>query len=343
MKGLTESHLLMRPDEHSQAVVLLVDDQAIIAEAIRRMLEDEADITLHYCSDPAKAIETAKQVRPSIILQDLVMPGVSGFTLVRFYRATPELGNVPIVVLSTKEDPRDKSQAFMDGASDYLVKPPDKIELVARIRAHSRSFMAQRQRDEAYQALKDLQKQLEESNKALRTLSALDGLTGIANRRRFDEALDSECKRAKRDRVPMSLIMIDIDFFKRFNDQYGHQGGDDCLKQVAAALSDSLRRPGDLLARYGGEEFVVVLPDTDSEGASRVAEELRVRITELEIPHEPSDVAKHVTISLGVATSVDGKGCEAADIISMADEALYEAKRAGRNCCRVYSKGLQVH
>lgn len=320
------------------AVVLLVDDQAIVAEAIRRMLADDGDIEFHYCKDPTRAVETAKEVKPTIILQDIVMPEVDGYTLLRRYRADPSTASTPVIVLSTKEDPRDKSMAFEKGASDYLVKLPDKIELVARIRAHSGSYLLQMQRDEAYRELKKLQVQLEERNAILQRLSVIDGLTGIANRRHFDEILRQEWKRGHREAWNLAVIMLDIDFFKKYNDNYGHQGGDDCLKKVASTLSNTLHRPGDFIARYGGEEFVVLLPNTDADGAAIIAEHMRSNIEAQDISHALSSAAKHVTISLGVASVVPDDGSAPESLIARADSALYKAKAAGRNRYAVHGQ-----
>lgn len=325
-------------DDNHKLIVQLVDDQLMVAEAIRRMLDGESDIELHYCQQPTEAIPLANQIHPCVILQDLVMPEVDGYTLLRFYRANPITANVPVIVLSSKEDPRDKSQAFSNGASDYLVKLPDKIELVARIRAHARSYLAQQQRDEAFKALQKLQEQLEESNRkleesnsVLHRLSVLDGLTGIANRRHFDNTLDQEWKRCSREKSMLSLILLDIDSFKKYNDNYGHQGGDDCLRQVASALNKAMRRPGDFIARYGGEEFVAILPDTDNAGAAIIAEHMRANVEEMNIPHAYSLAADHVTISLGVATVVPDADAEPKSLVEAADALLYQAKESGRN------------
>lgn len=325
-------------DASRKVVVFLVDDQAMVGEAIRRMLEDETDIEFHYCQLPTEAIPTANKIHPTVILQDLVMPDVDGYTLLRFYRANPATSNVPVIVLSSRDDPRDKSQAFTNGASDYLVKVPDKIELVARIRAHSKSYMAQQQRDAAFKAMQDLQSQLEESNKklaesnsVLQRLSVLDGLTGISNRRHFDEMLDQEWKRASREKTQLSLVLLDIDFFKKYNDNYGHQGGDDCLRQVASALYKAMHRPGDFIARYGGEEFVAILPDTDSAGAATIAESMRASVEALNISHAFSLAADHVTISLGVATIIPDSTLNPKELVETADGALYKAKEQGRN------------
>jgi two-component system, chemotaxis family, response regulator WspR len=324
------------PEESQRAeprsVVLLVDDQAIVAEALRLMLANQPDIELHVCLSGAEALARARELRPTVILQDLVMPEVDGFTLVRFFRADPELAAIPIIVLSSKEDPRDKSRAFEVGASDYLVKIPDKIELIARVRAHARSFQAQLERDEAFRALAALKHQLEVKNAELQRLSTVDGLTGLANRRRFDEVLEQECRRARREGSTLALIMTDVDFFKKYNDNYGHQGGDECLRRVASVLADSARRPADLAARYGGEEFALVLPHTTQQGAAIVAEALRAGVAALNILHTGSVTAPHVTLSLGVAVAeAESPSLNPATLIEQADAALYEAKGAGRN------------
>jgi len=322
---------VLLPDTTQRAVVLLVDDQAMVAEGIRRMLIDAPDIDFHYCSDPRLAINKATEIKATLILQDLVMPDIDGMTLMRFFRANPATREIPVIVLSSKEDPKIKSDAFTNGANDYLVKLPDKIELIARIRAHSNSYLTQQQRDQAFQELHETQRKLEESNSELRRLSSLDGLTGIANRRRFDEYLEAEWRRCAREGLEVGLVLIDIDYFKFFNDNYGHQQGDDCLKQVAWALNGAMRRPGDLVARYGGEEFVVVLPKTDQEGAMIVAERLRSTIEALNLAHGFSKCADHVTISLGAASFMPQAETPAAELIGAADKALYAAKESGRN------------
>ena len=311
-------------DDLGRLVVLLVDDQMMVAEGIRRMLASEEDIEFHYCAEPKKAVAMALEIRPTVILQDLIMPDMDGYTLVNEYRAEPETQNIPVIVLSTKEDPKDKSKAFERGANDYLVKLPDRIELVARIRAHSRSYLA-------HQALRETQAKLEQSNAELKKLSCLDGLTGIANRRRLDEFLRMECLRSARDDTPMSLVLIDIDFFKPYNDHYGHLAGDECLRRVARGLDEAVQRASDLIARYGGEEFAVVLPNTDLNGAKRIASELCEKIRSLAIPHEYSQAADIVTISMGVVSRVACENLSPADLINLADAALYEAKESGRN------------
>jgi two-component system chemotaxis family response regulator WspR len=331
MNGMENMVMPMVATESTLARVLLVDDQAIVGEALRRMLEGEADIVLHYCPDPTRAMSDALEFQPTVILQDLVMPEIDGLVLLRFFRANPVTKNTPIVVLSSKEDPKIKSDAFKLGATDYLVKFPDQIEVVARIRAHTRTYLAQQQRDEAYRVLHEMQLELEKKNGELQRLSCLDGLTGIGNRRRFDEYLEGEWLRAARDGRALSLIMIDIDHFKAYNDNYGHQGGDECLRKVARTLDAGLKRPADVAARYGGEEFAIVMPDTDLDGAALIAEQLRASVDMLCLPHALSKTTDHVTISLGVSSAIPGTGKDPASLIKMADAALYEAKESGRN------------
>jgi two-component system chemotaxis family response regulator WspR len=324
--------LLVTPVD-TRCVVLLVDDQLMIGEALRRMLAYEADIEYHYCQAANQALAMAVQVKPTVILQDIVMPESDGLSLLKDYRSAPETRAVPVIMLSTRDDPRYKSQAFAAGASDYLVKIPDQIELIARIRAHSRSYRTQVQRDEAFRQLHAVQRQLEASNRELHRISCQDGLTGIYNRRHFDIYLEQEWSRALREGSNIGLILADIDYFKAFNDHYGHPAGDDCLQRVTRVFREVLQRPGDLAARYGGEEFVVVLPKTDLEGAAVIAESMRARVERLEIAHEFSKVAKCVTLSVGVATVRPNPRMRSPELVGLADKALYLAKQNGRNRC----------
>jgi two-component system chemotaxis family response regulator WspR len=225
------------------AMVLLVDDQAMIGEAVRRGLANEDNIDFHFCADPHQAVAQAMRIKPTVILQDLVMPGLDGLTLVREYRNNPATQDIPIIVLSTKEDPLVKSAAFAAGANDYLVKLPDTIELVARIRYHSRSYLTLLQRDAAYRALRVSQQQLLDTNLVLQRLMNSDGLTGLSNRRHFDEYLELEWRRAMREQQQLSLLMIDVDYFKAFNDSFGHLAGDEALRQVAEAIRAAARGP----------------------------------------------------------------------------------------------------
>jgi diguanylate cyclase (GGDEF)-like protein len=176
--------------------------------------------------------------------------------------------------------------------------------------------------------------QLEAANQELQRLASIDGLTQLANRRRFDEYLFDEWRRLAREQRPLSLILCDIDYFKLYNDTYGHLAGDFCLQQVAGVLRQSVRRPPDLVARYGGEEFAMILPNTDARGAAFVAETVRQRVRGLRIPHVQSPVSDYVTLSLGVASTIPRLDSSAQRLIAVADEALYRAKAEGRDCLR---------
>ncbi len=335
---MVEEHFNYEDDPLDQQTikVLLVDDQPMVAEGIKRMLADEADIELHYCQDPARAVTVASDMEATIILQDLVLPDIDGMTLVRFYRGNDATKDIPVIVLSSKEDPVVKQDAFQYGANDYLVKLPDKIELIARIRSHAKHYMLQLERNAAFFALREMQLQLQKTNRELKRLSSLDGLTGIANRRFFDETLEKEWKRALREQTTLSLILIDIDYFKPYNDSYGHLMGDEALSLVAKTLDKHAMRPADFLARYGGEEFALIAPLTDAKGARQLAQNLQNSINELGLEHKSSQVSNNVTISQGIATLVPDADRKLEDIIKFADEALYEAKAKGRNCYTVY-------
>ncbi|MBA5690376.1 diguanylate cyclase domain-containing protein [Rugamonas apoptosis] len=311
--------------------VLLVDDQLIIAEAVRRMLGDQPDVEFHHETSAARALETARQLQPTVILQDLVMPDTDGFSLIRQYREDDTLRHVPVIVLSAKEDPKLKAHSFTTGANDYMVKLPDRLELQARVRYHASGYISRLQRDQAFRFLRESQRQLAAANIELQKLAALDGLTGIANRRRFDEALALEWLRSQRDRQPVALMMCDVDHFKIYNDSHGHPAGDLCLKKVAAVLTEHLKRPADLVARYGGEEFAIILPETDLTGALTVAESCRRHLEQLAIPSPQAPQYGRVTLSAGVACVVPSPLGSVEGLLELADQALYAAKRAGRN------------
>jgi diguanylate cyclase (GGDEF)-like protein/PAS domain S-box-containing protein len=236
-----------------------------------------------------------------------------------------------------------QSKAGVDHEADYRARHKDGrwvwirdvVHVVRNAQGETESLVgfmfdiSERKRTEEKLAL--LQRELED-------LSFKDGLTGVANRRRFDVLLDVEWKAAQRSRTPLSLVLIDIDFFKQFNDHYGHVRGDDCLKRVAAALATGATRPRDIVARYGGEEFAVVLPETDAEGAAHVADVCRAAVLAEQIVHETSSVAAVVTVSMGCGTVVPPEGVKAAQFLEEVDRGLYRAKQAGRNQIVVVTK-----
>lgn len=326
-------------------IVLVVDDQPMIGEAVRRYLADEVDIEIHFCIDAMQAVIEAEKIRPTVILQDLVMPGLDGFALIKNYRENNFTRNIPVVALSTNDDPATKSRAFEVGANDFLVKLPDPIELVARLRYHSRSFNATTKLDQAYRALRVSQQQLldtnlvlQRANNRLQQLINSDGLTGLPNRRHFDEFLETEWQRASGNNSEISLLMVDVDFFKSFNDTFGHSAGDEALKGVASAMRRTITDDVYLPARYGGEEFAVILPGISTDEAKMIAERLRESVESLKIPHSSPHLGSVVTVSIGLATFVPMLSENSKMLIECADKGLYLAKGGGRNQVAVYSE-----
>lgn len=274
------------------------------------------------CLGMDKDMETNNYI--DIILLDIVMPELDGIEVLKKIKDVKALHDIPVIMVTAQNDNAYLLKAFDVGAIDYVTKPINKIELLARVRS------ALKLKNEMDRRM-ELMCKLEEANTELKRLTFIDGLTGIANRRYFDEQLGNEWKRMQREQQPISLIMIDIDFFKKYNDHHGHQGGDHCLKLVAQGINSVPKRPADLAARYGGEEFALILPKTEATHAERLAENCKTRVAALEIAHGKSDVSEIVTLSLGVATKIPTKNTKPESLIKIADKALYKAKENGRN------------
>lgn len=306
---------------------LVIEDTATSQAVICHLLE-RLGIQPIQARDGLTGIVSFEKEQPDLILLDIILPGIDGFEVARRIRAMEKPGEwTPIIFLTALTKDEDLERGIEAGGDDYLLKPVSEVVLGAKVRAMQRIIQMRH-------SLLVLTRKLDSANRELTRLSAVDGLTGIANRRQFDEALLREWRRCLREREPLSLLMVDVDYFKQYNDGYGHQAGDECLKVVAGTLRSKLRRPADIVARYGGEEFAAVLPDTSSEGAILVAEAMNSAILQLGIPHEGSAFGT-LTVSVGVATLVPAQVEGLPRLLSAADWALYEAKREGRNCVRV--------
>ncbi|MBI4756258.1 MAG: diguanylate cyclase [Betaproteobacteria bacterium] len=303
---------------------LVIEDTLTTLTVVCQQLERMGIVPIS-ARDCAAGLKLFEEHRPDIVLLDIILPGMDGLEVARQIR-TMEAGTewTPIIFLSARTSDDDVSQGIAAGGDDYLTKPVSMSVIGAKVRAMQR--IAQMR-----YSLLVLTRRLNEANQELQRLSAVDGLTGIANRRHFDQTLEREWRRCLRAAQPLSLILFDIDCFKQYNDALGHQAGDECLRTVAAALGAQLRRPADMVARYGGEEFVAVLPETDLKGAMMLAEKMRRAVEFMAISHPCSVAGSNVTVSAGAANALPSRDSNPAALLEMADAALYDAKRGGRN------------
>ncbi len=316
----------------------LIDDQQSVTKSIQKLLKHVEHINLYTCNDPTHAINEILSIGPTVLLLDIHMPVMDGFAILEQLQQNEAIKDIPTIVLTVDTSIETKKKAFMLGANDYLIKTPDKTELSLRLRYHTRAYVDHLERESTLRALRKKKDEFKVLIQKLELSSYQDSLTLVANRRGFDEAFAREWHRAMRETTPLSLIFIDLDYFKQYNDFYGHLAGDDCLKEVAQTLQGISQRPTDFFARYGGEEFVLLLPNTDAIGALHIAEKLRIKAVSLNLEHQASKVCDYVTISLGVATTIPMIKHQPRDFIYTADQALYSAKKQGRN--QVVCKGI---
>ncbi len=290
--------------------ILIVDDEPANLDILMSLLRDDYKVVAALNGE--KALEMASSDSPpDLVLLDILMPGMDGYEVCRQLKENDATKNLPVIFVTAVSEVMDETRGFKLGAVDYITKPFHPPVIKARVKAHI---------------------ELKIKSDMLEKLASIDGLTNLYNRRRLDELLSSEWNRCLRSKTPLSLIMIDIDFFKLFNDTYGHAMGDQCLRDVAWTLKDCLRRPGDIIARYGGEEFAVLLSGSDAKGAKSMADKLREEVQSLKIPHASSEVSEYVTISLGVATAFAAEDIDSpAELLTAADSALYHSKKNGRN------------
>ena len=288
--------------------VLVADDDAINREVLGELLKPEYPVLL--AKNGAQALERAARHAPDLILLDVMMPDMDGYEVLRRLRADPQTAHIAVIFISGLDRPEDEANGLKMGAADYITKPFNPSVVMARVAVH---LQVVRQR------------------RMLERLANIDGLTELANRRRFDEIYEREWQRARRSGQPLSLALLDIDSFKQFNDRYGHPAGDRALRAVARLAAAGMRRPADLAARYGGEELVLLMPETDAAAAHALVAGICEGIAQLMIPHEASTVAPVLTVSVGGATLLAGSQEQSAGLFEAADTHLYRAKQSGRN------------
>jgi len=300
--------------------ILLVEDSATLRHAMSQYITEAGHTPLVADSGEA-ALQLLEDTPVDMIIMDVEMPGLNGFETTALIREWLGSHWIPIIFVTGMSDDEDYRQGIEAGGDDYLIKPVSKMIINAKIRAMER--------------IADMRDQLNKLNNELEELSQLDSLTQLLNRRTFNEYAQKQWLLAGRQLTHTCVLMLDVDHFKLYNDHYGHPAGDRCLVQVGNAIKSCLKRPYDLLGRYGGEEFIVLLPDTDVSGATRVGESIRRAVAKLAVPHEVSPTSAHVTVSIGGASCAQTSGYSLEDVIKAADRALYRAKHSGRDCFEI--------
>lgn len=291
------------------STILIVDDDPLMIVAVSKALCDLGKVI--FALNGIDALKVVNEQLPDIILLDVGMPEMDGFEVCAALKANKKTSSIPIIFITSHSENGFEERVFEQGAADYINKPINPRVMVART---------------------TLQLNYANALKELEYLSLTDKLTGLHNRRSFDEKFDLEFKRARRSKLPISVLMIDIDQFKKYNDHFGHIVGDSCIQRVSEILLNAIRRPADFTARYGGEEFVVVLPDTDRKGAEHFAEGLLQDVIKSQIPHAPTANRKMVTVSIGYYSVLPTIGDKAIELLDIADTALFQAKNKGRAC-----------
>lgn len=302
------AHASSEPDLAELQRVLIVDDDAINREVLADLLQSLCTITV--AKNGRNVVEWAARHQPALILLDVMMTGLDGYEVLRRLKSEPRTAHIPVVFITGLDSTTDEALGLSLGASDYISKPFSPAVVKARVAIHL---------------------ELARQRNLLEVQAHVDGLTELPNRRRFDEYIAAEWNRAQRNGTTLSLMLLDVDCFKQYNDQYGHAMGDQVLREVSRILRANLHRPADLAARYGGEEFVLVLPETAWPAAMRIAERIREGIEALAIQHDGSVCAPTITISIGGATSGPAQRETMEALLTVADQHLYLAKGEGRN------------
>lgn len=317
--------------------ILVVDDTPDNLRLLSSMLKNRGYGVRKALSGQV-AISACQKILPDIILLDVNMPDMNGYEVCAALKANEKTCDIPVIFISVLDDVLDKVKAFDVGGADYITKPFHIEEVVARVENQLTVQKLQKQLKqqnalllEEIERRRSAESALQEANEKLHRLACSDSLTGLANRRHFDEYLQREWHRSAIDKTPLSLILCDIDFFKSYNDNYGHLAGDFCLKEVAKAISNAVKRPTDLVARYGGEEFVSILPHTDIYGAISLAKNIQLEMEKLKIIHCFSSVSNYITLSMGICSLVGNYQESPETLIAKTDRALYQAKQQGRD------------
>lgn len=304
--------------------ILVVEDSKVTVKVLSNYLAAMHVREPLIADSGRQALEIYERERPDVVLLDIKLPDIDGFEVARQIRKMEgEHEWAAIIFLTAMNTDEDLARGIAAGGDDYLVKPVSEIVFHAKVRAMQRLVGMQRK-------LVDVTQKLDGANAELLRLSTTDALTGIANRRSLDHFMEREWRRCLRMKKPLALVMMDIDYFKLFNDKYGHQAGDDCLKKVADQIARAAPRATDLAARYGGEEFTLVLGETDQDGAMWIAERVRQMVADLKVPHYATG-SKFVTLSCGVVSLLPEDKVSLEILVKSADTALYQAKRAGRD------------
>jgi diguanylate cyclase (GGDEF)-like protein len=322
---------------HQSIHILLVDDNPINLKLLSEALQGQGWKTL-TATDGETAIEQTEYAMPDLILLDVMMPEMDGFETCRRLKANPMTHQIPVIFMTALSNALDKVAGLEIGAVDYITKPFQQEEMIARLRLHLRLSHLTQTLQQEIQHRRAAEAALQSANQKLQRLAYLDGLTQIANRRQFDEQLIVEWQKMRQAHLPLSLILCDIDYFKQYNDTYGHLVGDDCLRAVATAIATAAHRPAHLAVRYGGEEFAVLLPSTSLEGAIELVKVIQTHIKRLQLLHRRSQVSQYVTASFGVASIIPTENDTPEQLLAQVDRALYQAKIEGRDrlCAEVF-------
>ncbi len=321
--------------------ILIVDDEIDTRSLIERTLKKfvRKDIVLLDSGESLFShLENKSADVIDLILLDFNLSGMNGLEVLERIKNDPRTKDIPVIMVTANQERDMLKTAFERRAFDYIRKPFYREELISRVK---NALLLKEEMDiraAKEEELKDTMEILKYTNQLLLKSNAQDALTGVGNRRQFDISLGTEWKRAMRRHASLGLIMIDVDFFKNYNDHYGHPRGDDVLISVAKTLQKSAGRASDFVARYGGEEFATILPGTEIRGASKVAEIMRLSVQNLQIPHEKSTCSEYITISLGVACVIPQLDHPPESLVELADKALYKAKTAGKNRTEIINK-----